>query len=92
VNYINRDTLQISDLGQRLIELQDTLNMEEKSRFNAQIKRSQLYLISIKKRHRAMQDLPLGNPNSTPKPGGRKKKLYGAGNRLETGPETVKRL
>jgi hypothetical protein len=39
-----------------------------------------------------MQDLPLGNPNFTPKPDGRKKKLYGAGNRLETGPETIKRL
>jgi hypothetical protein len=92
MDYISRGTLQISDSGQRLAELRDTLNMEEISRFNAQIKRSQLYLISIKKRHRAMQDLPLGNPNSTPKPGGRKKKLYGAGNRLETGPETVKRL
>jgi hypothetical protein len=39
-----------------------------------------------------MQDLPLGNPNPAPKPDSRKKKLHGAGNRLETGPETTKRL
>jgi hypothetical protein len=39
-----------------------------------------------------MQNLSLGNPDPAPKPGGRKKKLHDAGNRLKTGPETIKRL
>ena len=92
VNYISRDTLQISDSGQRLAELRDTLNIEEKSRFDAQIERSQLHLISIGERHRAIQDLPLGNPDPAPKPSGRKKKLHDISNRLETGPKTTKKL
>ena len=92
VDYMSRGALQISDSGQRLAELRDTFNVEEMSRFDARIERSQLRLISIGERHRAMQDLPLGNPDPAPKPSGRKKKLHGAGNRLETGPETAKRL
>ena len=92
VDYMSRGTLQISNSGQQLAELRDTLNVKEMSRFDAQIEGSQLHLINIGERHRAVQDLPLGNPDPAPKPSGRKKKLHSAGNRLETGPETAKRL
>ena len=92
VDYMSGDILQISNSGQRLAEIRNTLNVEEVSCFDTQIERSQLHLISIGERHRAIQDLPLNNPDPAPKPGGRKKKLHGVSNRLETGPETAKRL
>jgi hypothetical protein len=38
-----------------------------------------------------MQDLPISNPDPTPKPNNRKKKLHGASNRLKTSPKTIKR-
>jgi hypothetical protein len=92
MDYMNNDILQISDSGQQLTKLRDTLNVEERSRFDAQIERSQLHLISIGERHRIMQDLPIGNPDPIPRCGNRKKKIHGANSRLETGPETAKRL
>ena len=38
------------------------------------------------------QDLPVGVPDPAPKHKGRKVKPHSTSNRLETGPETVKRL
>jgi hypothetical protein len=92
VDYMNNDILQISDSGQQLTELRDAFNVEERSRFDAQIERSQLHLISIGERHHIMQDLPIGNPDPVLRCGNRKKKVHGASSRLETGPETAKRL
>jgi hypothetical protein len=92
IDYISRDILQISDLGQQLIKLWDTFNVEEMSCFDTLIECSQLHLISIWKKHHTIQNLPLGNPDPTPKPSSRKKKLHGVSNHLKTGPETAKWL
>jgi hypothetical protein len=65
---------------------------EERSRYNAQIKRVQDNLISISKNVLIKQDLSVRVPDPTPKYRERKVKLHSTSSRLETGPETAKRL
>jgi hypothetical protein len=81
-----------SDKTEELARLRDAMKPEERSRYDAQIARVQDNLISIGKNVLIEQDLPVGMPDPTPKHKGRKVKLHSTSSRLETGPETAKRL
>jgi hypothetical protein len=92
VDYMSEEHWKSSDKTEELARLRDAMKPEERSRYDAQIRRVQDNLISIGKNVLIEQDLPVGIPDPAPKHKGRKVKLHSTSNRLETGPETAKRL
>jgi hypothetical protein len=81
-----------SDKIEELARLRNAIKPEERSRYNAQIKRVQDNLIDISKNVLVEQDLPIKVPDPAPKHKGRKVKPHSTSNRLETGPKTTKKL
>jgi hypothetical protein len=92
VDYMSEQHWKCSDKTEELARLRDAMKPEERSRYDAQIRRVQDNLISIGKNVLIEQELPVGVPDPVPKHKGRKVKLHSTSNRLETGPETAKRL
>jgi len=92
VDYMSEQHWKSSDKTEELARIRDAMKPEERSRYDAQIERVQDNLIGIGKNVLIEQDLPVGVPDPAPKQKGRKVKLHSASNRLETGPETAKRL
>ena len=72
----------------KMAAIRAELRPEEKARFEAQILREQEKLIEIGEQHLALQSLPMGAPDSLPKPSGRRKRTQG-GSCLMTGPEAA---
>jgi hypothetical protein len=89
---MNKQHWKTSDQTEELARLRDAMKPEERSRYDAQIARAQDSLISIGKNVLIEQDLPVRVPDPAPKHKGRKVKPHSTSNRLETGPETAKKL
>jgi MULE transposase domain len=92
VDYMSEQHWKSSDKTEELARLRDAMKPEERSRYDAQIARVQDNLISIGKNVLIEQDIPVGMPDPALKDKGRKVKPHSTSNRLETGPETAKRL
>ena len=90
MDYVSEQHRKISE--EELTRLRDAMKPEERSRYDAQIARVQDNLISIGKNVLIEQDLLVGVPDPAPRHKRSKVKLHSTSNRLETGPETAKRL
>jgi hypothetical protein len=91
INYLETIPPAISNASAEIAALREQLGQEERSRYDAQLERGYQQLAGLARGHLQLQALPIGMPDPVPKPIGRRKKIHGTSERLETGAEAARR-